>query len=209
MRSPAVPEKMKTPTSLMAVPRTRWKRLRGSLRGEELKIAFFQNKLEVYENLVDLCLQRDRRIGGSIRLHRTGEIAQPDGRSASQPMHVPAESDAGQSDLVRSIRNLREELNWYYNLIEREQLRPEERSPERIQKLEQEARSREDRPGAGVTGSDCSRGHEAGLQMPSAVSLGPNSLPTARRHHLVEYFRIQDRDVACVFTRDELCRFVR
>ena len=32
--------------------------LRGNLRGEELKIAFFQNKLEVYENLVDLCLRR-------------------------------------------------------------------------------------------------------------------------------------------------------
>jgi tetratricopeptide (TPR) repeat protein len=31
-------------------------RLRGNLRGEELKIAFFENKLEVYENLVDLCL---------------------------------------------------------------------------------------------------------------------------------------------------------
>ena len=28
------------------------------MRGEELKIAFFQNKLEVYENLVDLCLRR-------------------------------------------------------------------------------------------------------------------------------------------------------
>src|SRR5438270_2706394 len=32
--------------------------LRGSLRGEELKIAFFNNKLEVYEHLVDLCLRR-------------------------------------------------------------------------------------------------------------------------------------------------------
>ena len=32
--------------------------VRGKLRGEELKIAFFQNKLEVYENLVDLCLRR-------------------------------------------------------------------------------------------------------------------------------------------------------
>ena len=57
-----------------------------------------------------------------------------------QPVHVPSDTDAGQSDLVRSIRNLREELNWYYNLIEREQLKPEDRSPERIQKLEQEAR---------------------------------------------------------------------
>jgi tetratricopeptide (TPR) repeat protein len=33
-------------------------RLRSSLRGEELKIAFFENKLEVYESLVDICLRR-------------------------------------------------------------------------------------------------------------------------------------------------------
>ena len=33
-------------------------RLRGSLRGEELKLAFFENKLEVYESLVDMCLRR-------------------------------------------------------------------------------------------------------------------------------------------------------
>jgi len=32
--------------------------------------------------------------------------------------------EAGQSDLVRKIRDLREELNWYYHRIELEQLRP-------------------------------------------------------------------------------------
>ena len=36
--------------------------LRSSLRGEELKIAFMKNKLEVYEALVDLALER--RGGG-------------------------------------------------------------------------------------------------------------------------------------------------
>ena len=40
--------------------------LRGNLRGEELKIAFFQNKLEVYENLVDLCLTGSQKAGRSI-----------------------------------------------------------------------------------------------------------------------------------------------
>src|SRR5882672_6204992 len=33
--------------------------LRSSLRGEELKIAFIKNRLEVYEHLVDLCLTRN------------------------------------------------------------------------------------------------------------------------------------------------------
>ena len=116
--------------------------MRGSLRGEELKLAFFQNKLEVYENLVELCLRRENGIEEAFAY-----IEQAKSRTLadllSMPMHVPAADDHGQSDLVRSIRNLREELNWYYNLIEREQLRPEERSEERIKQLEQEARSRE------------------------------------------------------------------
>ena len=34
--------------------------LRSSLRGEELKIAFIKNRLEVYERLVELCIIRSR-----------------------------------------------------------------------------------------------------------------------------------------------------
>ena len=46
------------PTSAYRRAREAVEQLRGKLRGEELKIAFFENKLEVYENLVDLCLRR-------------------------------------------------------------------------------------------------------------------------------------------------------
>src|SRR5262249_19750349 len=111
--------------------RTALETVRGTLRAEELKIAFFQNKLEVYENLVGICLT------GAPKLEEAFEyIELAKSRSLmdrlKQPVHVPSDADAGQSDLVRSIRNLREELNWYYNLLEREQLKPEERSPERI-----------------------------------------------------------------------------
>src|SRR5246500_1105711 len=117
-------------------------RLRGNLRGEELKIAFFQNKLEVYENLVDLCLHRVNSLEEAF-----GYIEQAKSRSLmdlmSQSVHVSVAADPGQSELVRSIRNFREELNWYYNLIEREQLRPEERSQDRIKHLEEQARARE------------------------------------------------------------------
>src|SRR3989441_5442640 len=51
--------------------------------------------------------------------------------------------DSGQSELVRRIRDLREELNWYYHRIELEQLRPEEMSRDRLQQLQQQAHSRE------------------------------------------------------------------
>jgi CHAT domain-containing protein len=177
--------------------------LRGNLRGEELKIAFFQNKLEVYENLVELCLT------GSQKLEEAFEyIEMAKSRSLMdrlmQPVHVPSDADAGQSELVRSIRNLREELNWYYNLIEREQLKPEERSPDRIRKLEQDARAREDDLMHALHEATLDEATQAGLQLPRAVSLEKirSLLPVDTA--LVEYFRIQDRDVACVVTRDEL-----
>src|SRR2546426_10991286 len=51
--------------------------------------------------------------------------------------------DAGQSELVRQIRNLREELNRYSHRIELEQLRPEESSSKRLQQLHEKAVSRE------------------------------------------------------------------
>ncbi len=176
--------------------------LRGNLRGEELKIAFFQNKLEVYENLVDLCL-----TGSQIFEEAFEYIQLAKSRSLMdrllQPVYAPSD-DAGQSGLVRSIRNLREELNWYYNLIEREQLKPEERSPERIQKLEREARAHEDDLMRALREATLDEASQAGLQLPTAVSLEKLRSLLPADTALVEYFRIRDRDVACVLTRDEL-----
>ena len=178
-------------------------RLRGSLRGEELKLAFFQNKLEVYENLVDLCL---RRPGGFEEAF--GYIEDAKSRVLAdllrQPMHVPAAEDHGQSELVRSIRNLREELNWYYNLIEREQLRPEERSGERIKHLEEEARAREADLMRAVKEASVAEAHEAGLEVSSTVSLEEIRSALPANAALVEFFRAHDRYLACVLTRNQL-----
>ena len=177
--------------------------LRGNLRGEELKIAFFRNKLEVYENLVDLCLRRGQRFEEACEY-----IQQAKSRSLTdrllQPVHIPSEADAGQSDLVRSIRNLREELNWYYNLIEREQLRPEERSQERIHKLEEQARAREGDLMRALREATLTEASEAGLQLPTAVSLEQIRSSIPAETALVEYFRVQERVIACVLRHDEL-----
>ncbi len=178
-------------------------RLRGSLRGEELKLAFFQNKLEVYENLVELCLGRR---GGFEEAF--GYIEQAKSRTLadllSKPMHIAQASDAGQSELVRSIRNLREELNWYYNLIEREQLRPEERSQERIKQLEQEARLRETDLTKAMKEATIAEAHEAGLEVASTVSLEQIRAALPAEATLVEFFRAKDHYLACVLSRDDL-----
>jgi CHAT domain-containing protein len=178
-------------------------RLRSSLRGEELKIAFFENKLEVYESLVDICLRRQNSFEEVFAY-----IEQAKSRTLmdllNQPVHVPTAVDPGQSELVRSIRNLREELNWYYNLIEREQLRPEERSQERVQHLEQQARSRESDLMRAVKEATVAEANEAGLQVSSSVSLEEIRAAIPAETALLEYFCAHDRIVACVLTRDQL-----
>jgi CHAT domain-containing protein len=176
--------------------------LRGKLRGEELKIAFFQNKLEVYENLVDLCVRRKDGFEEAFSY-----IEEAKSRALMdllrQSVHVSA-TDAGQSELVRSIRTAREELNWYYNLIEREQLRPEERSQDRIKLLEQQARAREADLVKALKEATVAEAHEAGLQVASSVSLEEIRAALPSDTALVEYFRIQDRTIACVLTRDQI-----
>jgi CHAT domain-containing protein len=178
-------------------------RLRSSLRGEELKIAFFENKLEVYESLVDICLRRQNSLEEVFAY-----IEQAKSRTLldllNQPIHVPAPADHGQSELVRSIRNLREELNWYYNLIEREQLRPEERSQKRVQQLEQQARSRESDFMRAVKEATVAEANQAGVQMPSNMSLEEIRSVLPADTALVEFFCTHDRIVVCVLTRDEL-----
>jgi len=178
-------------------------RLRSSLRGEELKIAFFENKLEVYESLVDICLRRQNSFEEVFAY-----IEQAKSRTLmdllNQPVHVPTAANPGQSELVRSIRNLREELNWYYNLIEREQLRPEERSQERVQQLEQQARSRETDLMRAVKEATVAEANEAGLQVSSTTSLEEIRSALPADTALIEFFCAHDRIIACVLTRDNL-----
>jgi CHAT domain-containing protein len=178
-------------------------RLRGNLRGEELKIAFFGNKLEVYEHLVDLCLRRPDSFEEAFEyIEQAKSRALTDHLSHS--VHVPEENQSGQSELVRSIRNFREELNWYYNLIEREQLRPEERSDKRIKVLEQQARAREADLERVLKEATIAEAHEAGMQVAATISLENIRAAIPAETAIVEYFQIQDRSVACVLTRDQL-----
>ena len=177
--------------------------LRSSLRGGELKIAFFENKLEVYENLVDICLRRPNSFAEAFAY-----IEQAKSRTLidllNQPVHVPTAADPGQSELVRSIRNLREELNWYYNLIEREQLRPEERSQERVQQLEQQARSREADFMRAIKEATVAEANQAGVQVSSTMSMEQIRTALPSDTALVEFFCAHDRNIACVLTRDNL-----
>src|SRR5712691_4313182 len=119
--------------------------LRSRLQGEELKISFVKNRMQVYEALVDLYIEGDGTENSAEEALACMEAAKS--RSMIEMIFQSGQSlpvgEAGQSEYVRKIRDLREELNWYYHRIELEQLRSEAKSRERIERLQHQAQSRE------------------------------------------------------------------
>jgi len=177
--------------------------LRSSLHGEELKIAFMKNRLEVYESLVEICLIRAERPDGAeesfgyIEMAKSRSLAELLMRSG--PAIRPA--DTGQSELVRHIREMREELNWYYRRIEIEQLRAEEPSPERIEKLQKEALAHENELLHVLREMPQSESASHGPALRSLATIRANMPPDAA---LVEYFSLKDQFIAAVVTHDGL-----
>jgi tetratricopeptide (TPR) repeat protein len=180
--------------------------LRGNLRGEELKVSFIKNRLEVYENLVELCLARSNEAGAAEEAFTYVEQAKS--RSLMDLFARPApaftEKTPGQSELVRSIQDLREELNWYYNLIEREQLQPEQQSPDRIAALEKKAQRHEKELVRILHDATDADAAQAGLQMPSHVPIATIRAAIPEGTLLIEYFQVRDRILLCLLGRETL-----
>jgi tetratricopeptide (TPR) repeat protein len=203
--------------------------LRGSLRGEELKIAFMKNRLEVYECLVELCLQSTEvarsgarpaisagvlLAGSEPAIPRSYEqeafayIELAKSRSLAELLLHPGASlasrEEGQSGLVRRIRAMREELNWYYRRIEREQLSVAKSSCSRIEDLQREAIARENdlvRILRELRSSETVPAGQSADGLPSLESVREALTPKAA---LIEYFTVKEQFIAVVLTRDSL-----
>lgn len=179
--------------------------LRSSLRGQELKISFVKDRLEVYERLVDLCLSGH---AGPDPLHEAFEfMEQAKSRSLVDLMFQAATAQApapGQSALVRNIRNLREELNWYYHRIEQEQLQTEQRSPERIERLREEAKERESRFVRTLREMPSDELASTALVPPSTMGIDEVRAALAPDTAILEYFFTGDKVLATVITKESL-----
>jgi CHAT domain-containing protein len=174
--------------------------LRSSLHGEEIKIAFMKNRLEVYECLVELCL--NGTAGENSAEESFGYMELAKSRSLAELLvqhgHGLPVTDKGQSGLVRRVREMREELNWYYRRIELEQLRAEEPSPERIDQLQKQALAHENELLRAL--------REMPSQQPEAGA-APVSLQSVRDclpqdAVLIEYFVVKGQFIAAVVTRE-------
>ena len=179
--------------------------LRSNLRGQELKLAFLKNRLEVYELLVDSCLSM--QYGGNSLDEAFAYIEEAKSRTLMDQMLQPVYSstdESGQSDLVRRMRGLRDELNWYYSLIELEQLRPEQRSPEHIKRLEEQVRARETDLIRVLQESNLSGIENPEMRATKNVSIDEVRAAITPDTLIVEYFQTGDRILACLLGRERL-----
>ena len=173
--------------------------MRNLLRHEELKIAFMKNKLEVYESLIALCLKHADLGCQAPDIFDCMEQAKS--RSLRDLMGGgPPERDAVGTETgpPARIRELREELNWYYHRIELEQLSEEASLEGRLGPLQAAARDREKALLRLVRDLPVSAAADSGMGSAPALTveavraaLGPDTV-------LVEYFYARDQLIAAV-----------
>ena len=180
--------------------------LRSRLHAEELKISFVKNRLQVYEALVDLHLSGDGGDSSAAEAFACIEAAKS--RSMTEMIFQSGQSlplgDTGQSELVRRIRDLREELNWYYHRIELEQLRPEDTSAKRLQQLQEKALSHENEFLRTLRELPAHERENATLEAPADFSLEKLQAAIPADAALIEYYSTGDRLVAAVVTRNSI-----
>lgn len=180
--------------------------LRNRLHADELKISFGKNRHQVYEALVDLHMSGEGGLSAAPEAFACIEAAKS--RSMAEMVFRSGQSlplgESGQSELVRRIRDLREELNWYYHRIELEQLRPEERASQRVEQLQQQAHSRENELLRTLRELPARERENATLEAPADFSLARLQQALPQEATLIEYFSTGDRLVAAVVTRDTI-----
>ena len=179
--------------------------LRSNLHGEELKIAFMQNRLEVYERLVHLCLSR-----GSQQAAEEAFVYMEEAKSRSlrdlifrrgHPLPAP---HFEQTEIAKRVSDLREELDWYYHRIELEQLRPDRPSPLRLEDLRDQARSREQNLLRILRDSPFPDREYAALHEPAPITLEEIRALLGPETILVEYFPVRDLLFAAVVSQERM-----
>jgi CHAT domain-containing protein len=178
--------------------------LRGEVHGEELKISFVKNRLEVYENLVDLCLASDGGRDAQAEAWTYMEAAKSRGmlELIVQRVNRVAPENIEQGGVQGKLHELREQLNWYYHRIEVEQLGQVAASDERLLTLREIARQREGELLRALRELSPAEATAAGVKPVAPASLDSVREALGSTTTLLEYFRVQDRILAAVVTED-------
>src|SRR5262249_6363362 len=154
--------------------------------------------------LIDLCLASG--AGGEAQAEAWSYMEQAKSRALLELISARMKSTptdrSEESSLSRRLRGLREQLDWYYHRIEIEQLGQVAASDQRLAALRDLAREREAELLRVVRELPAADAQAAGITPAAPVALdsvrealGPNAT-------LLEYFRIRDRILAAIVTKN-------
>jgi CHAT domain-containing protein len=177
-------------------------RLRKGIHGEELKIAFMKDRVQVYEELVAYCMKHKRKPRATIEAF--GYIEEAKSRSLLDVLSTSRSASwllpQAKTGHSGRIRELREELNWYYHKIELAQLQQSSRGE--VVTLQAELQRRE-RDLLRVS-REYSQDGEEGLWWSAALTVEQVRHALPADSIILEYFQIQDRIVVLLLGHDQL-----
>src|SRR3954471_15963441 len=180
--------------------------MRSHLRGEETKIAFLKDKLEIYEALVRMCIAgpdtEENRQAAFVYIEQAKSRSLAD-LIAFRAQDLPPSPDTHRV-LADRVRTLREELNWFSRALQVQESRSADSRDAHIQKLRHNARECEHRLVEAMADLRVEDREFAHLQGAGSVDLEAirSSLPD--NAVLLQYYRVRDRFHACLLTRKSL-----
>ncbi len=192
--------------ALQAYQNAYWKLedLRSHLGREELKIAFLQNKLAIYEGLVITSLSsgpgEDRAAFEYIERAKSRSLTDLIAfRAPSLISRNPEHSAA-----MEQLRALRQKLTWIYHQIELEELNPGAQSSARIHHLKQQGRQMEDNLMKAFSQFQAVDQEFVGLQKASTTSVEEMQAMLPADAMLVEFYEARGTFYACLATASDL-----
>ena len=167
-----------------------------------------RNRADVYSRLVRLCLERDSTQASAEEALSYVESAKARTLRDLILGGAQAVADGGtENEVDEQIHELREELNWFYHRVEREQLSQEGSSPEQLRALQKEAAVREHRLLRLIREAPDSAAVGVALRQSSTATLADIREALGPEAALIEYFAIDNRIHAAVVTPDSV-RFI-
>ena len=182
-------------------------RLRSQVYGEDLKIAFLKDKHVVFESLVWLTMakapqpERDLQAFEYVEKSKSRSLADlMSFRAYALPTRV-----GERGELAGQVRQMREELNWFYRQIDHHQMEGRElRRGGAVERLRQETRSKEDELLRSQRELQTLDLEYSSLQSASAVDLEALRSSLGEGSALVEYFIARGKIFACVIDGERL-----
>jgi len=184
----------------------RLENLRSHLEQDELKIGFLKDKLAVYESLVWMTLSG--ADGPPDPEAALAYIEQAKSRGLADLMAFRSQSLRARAPahdgLAEEVRDLRQELNWYYRRLDRVQGLKEPGSLAQVDDLKRKSREREARLLRTLRDIEANDQEFTSIQRGATISLEVIRSTLPDDAVLIEYYEARETILAALVTRRDL-----